>query len=440
MKKTLIIEQSKELENFYAINLLTWTGSSSVGADSALFATEYLDKNKDIDLILVKAKNKIEKSAEIIFNYLTEKKLDIPLLVLGSSSLNTAEVNHVTNGLEIKPIIQNCAKLLKVTAQDMAALGVPAYFQIPLQYFSQLSYSICDVFQEDGGQFKCISKANEVFAPNMIEVLTKMNVTSLYVPKNDRLRFVGNLTQEFASRLKSSASLSSDETIIASELTNELLREKLSVLGLTDDTIALAQENMKQIVANAKSHNKLAKLMASLLRNKSGFLFKHTQILTFICQHIIQNLDWGNMEQIEKMAFICFFHDISLTKDEYAKIRTEAELKKSALSTQEKELVSKHAQLSAQLIMKYPKAPMASDVIIKQHHGILHGVGFSETYSANLSPMAIVFILAEDYTEDLIELAEKFNHSAKIAQMRERYATQRFKKIIDLLEELSVPT
>ena len=92
--------------------------------------------------------------------------------------------------------------------------------------------------------------------------------------------------------------------------------------------------------------------------------------------------------------------------------------------------------MAGTLISKYPKAPISSDVIIKQHHGVPHGVGFAETYAANLSPMAIVFILAEDFCDDMIRLGKDFNQAAKIQQMKERYSTQRFQKIIEIMSTL----
>ncbi len=94
--------------------------------------------------------------------------------------------------------------------------------------------------------------------------------------------------------------------------------------------------------------------------------------------------------------------------------------------------------MAAEIIVKYPGAPMGADVIIRQHHGINHGVGFSDQYSANLSPMSIVFILAEDFTDAIIKAGEDMNIERKISAMRGRYTTQRFQKIIDILEEIAI--
>lgn len=124
--------------------------------------------------------------------------------------------------------------------------------------------------------------------------------------------------------------------------------------------------------------------------------------------------------------------------DEQAMIYTEAELKASKLSTKEKEHVSKHAQIAAEIVQKYPHAPMGSDVIIRQHHGVPHGIGFAENFTANLSQMTIVFILAENFVDILIREEGNFDLNTKINEMRERFSTQRFQKIIDILESLTL--
>src|SRR5690606_12585819 len=135
----------------------------------------------------------------------------------------------------------------------------------------------------------------------------------------------------------------------------------------------------------------------------SSYLFKHTQILTYICLHIIKNIDWGNAEQEEKISFIAFFHDIALEKDEHAEIKTTIELKKANFPLAERQLIEKHAQLAAEFVSKFPHAPMGADQIIRQHHGTLNGIGFSEHWGNNISPISIVFIVAEEFTRIIMK-------------------------------------
>ncbi len=151
----------------------------------------------------------------------------------------------------------------------------------------------------------------------------------------------------------------------------------------------------------------------------------------------MEGIDWCNDEQKKTMNFVAFFHDIALSTDEQAKIHSGKELKAAKLPEKEEALVNMHAQIAAELVAKFPHAPMGADAIVRQHHGITHGVGFSEHYSGNLSPLTIVFILAEEFTSYLIESEEDIKMPSIIKKMREKFPTQRFKKIIDILEEVS---
>ena len=92
-------------------------------------------------------------------------------------------------------------------------------------------------------------------------------------------------------------------------MNNLQFSKKLAHIGVTPETIELANQNMANIRKNVKSHPKLSQLMERLLQNKTSYLFKHTQILTYVSLHIIQNIDWGTPEQEEKIAFISFFHE-----------------------------------------------------------------------------------------------------------------------------------
>ena len=130
--------------------------------------------------------------------------------------------------------------------------------------------------------------------------------------------------------------ISEDEMITAVDKSIELLSKKLLTIGIKEETIVLAKKNIAIITANAKRSTKLSKLLDRLLSNKTSYLYKHTQILTYVGLHIIHNIDWGNADQEEKICFIAFFHDIALETDEQGKISSNSELKKSKLSEEKR--------------------------------------------------------------------------------------------------------
>jgi len=440
MRTTLLVEGNDRLQHFFSINLYTWVGSEVLACKSAKLAIDKI-RSSNIELIIVRAKVDTEQSARAITEYLKSESLSIPIIVIGDKNNEFDQVIHIPSALDIKELIQASAKSLNVTAKDMASLDVPEFFPIPLEFFNCIQYSVVDVYMkptpDETDDHEVIFKQFDTFSPQVIKNFTSEGRVELFVKKEDRLKFVTNLTQEIISDI-SLAELNQNEQVSAMEMGQNLLHEKISRMGITQETVQLSQKNLKNMIATTKRTPILLRLLKRLLDNKAGYLFKHTQVLMMISDHLMTEMDWGTPEQLEKLQFICFFHDIALENDQQAQISSEAELKKSNLTSDEKNLVNKHAQLAATLVSKYPKAPMGSELIIKQHHGVTHGLGFSESYTANLSPMAIVFILAEDFTHEVLSSGLDFNIERKIETMRKRYSTQRFQKIIDTLEEITL--
>lgn len=442
MKTTLLVENNPELESFYSLNLQTWVGTTIIPKKEAKFCHKLLSENgSTIDLIITKSRNGLEKSAEALHKMVKDLKLNIPIIIIGRSTLeeNTSLI-HLASGLEIKSLIQATAKSLGVTAQDMARQKVPDHFAIPINYFLSLRRSVTNVFEESidkpGVYLKKIDEFQE-FDQSLIKTYIQQGVANLYVLKEDRLKFVTNVTQELVAKIEE-ADLNEDEQINAAEMGQKLLSQKLNRIGVTEETTELASKQLRSMTSTCKKFPKMGKLLNRLIKNKAGYLYKHSQLLTFVCTHLMSNIDWGNEEQIKKINFIAFFHDILLETDEQASIHSEKDLKTSKLSEEAKALVNTHAQKTAELVAKYPHAPMGSDVIIRQHHGIVHGVGFSTTYGGNLSPMTIVFILAEELTDHIIKSGNKLKMDEIINNMREKYPTQRFQKIIDVMEKISI--
>ena len=207
-------------------------------------------------------------------------------------------------------------------------------------------------------------------------------------------------------------------------------------MGITNETVELAQRNIIHMAKTAQKVPSLKELLSRLAKNKTGYQFKHSQILMYVATHLMNQLDWVNDEQRKKLQFIAFFHDITLENSEQAMIYSNESLRKADFTDEEKESVKRHAQVAASLASQYPNAPVGVEQIIKQHHGMANGLGFSEHYSQNISPMAIVFILSEDFVDSILTGGENFSVFAQIKKMREKYTTQRFKKIIDSLETL----
>lgn len=437
------MEANPQIESLYMLNLATWLGLEIVGKKRAEFAINYLneEKGKEVKLIIVRNVIGKEASANTLIDYMQQQGLNIPIIVIGNSThpLKPGYDAHIKNSLELKPLIQACAKTLQITAQQMAQKIVPDYFPIPILYFKEIRRSVCPVYSQDFETEEYLQRceANIDFDPAFINQLVEEGVNYLYVNRKDRLQFVTNVTAELMNTI-SDEEISADESLSITSQAVKLLGNKLTTIGVNEETIELANKNLSRLKKSTSSHPKLAKLLENMINNKSGYLFKHTQILTYVCLHIIKNIDWGSPEQEEKICFIALFHDIVLEDDEMAKIHSNQELRAAKLTTQQRLLVERHAQMSAEIVSKFPHSPMGADQIIRQHHGMLNGIGFSEHFGANVSPVSIVFIVAEEFTRIILAREHgPFDIEEMINELKLVFPTSRFQKVISLLESIT---
>lgn len=439
MSLTLLVENNPKIESFYSLNLATWLGLETVTKKKGEFALKYLEADHaKVKLIIVRSRIEKEQTARLLVEYMKKKGISIPLIVIGPGEF--APLPQIPNSLDLKLLIKTAAQALNITAKEMMSKVVPDYFPIPILFFNVLRRSVCPVYSRDIDNPKKyhlrINKLQD-FDSSVITRLVEEGVDYLYVDKMDRLEFVNNVTSELITMLEGEE-LSEDEQVSAVDKGIELLSKKLLTIGVTEETINLAKKNMDSIRGSVKKHPKLAKLIDRLLSNKTSYLYKHTQILTYISLHIIRNIDWGTPEQEDKISFIAFFHDIALENDTQCMIKTTAELKRAGFSTEEKTLVERHAQIAAEFVAKFPHAPMGADQIIRQHHGQLNGVGFSEHYGANISPMAVVFIVAEEFTRIIMKRETgPFDRNEMLRELKEEFPTSRFNKVLDLLQTIT---
>lgn len=419
------------------LNLSTWLGLSIATKKGPDEAIEFLttDHSK-VELIIARS----SKAVQLLVEYTQKQGLTIPIIAIGPGEEIPGTFAHVPNSLELKNLIQSCARALNITAKDMSQKIVPNFFPVPLVYFRFLKRTICPVYaqsQIDSDSFEQVFKASQAIESAGLDKFIQENTQFLYVDKLDRLEFVNHITSELLSLLTSNE-VSVDEEITATDKSIELLSKKLLTIGVNEETIKLAHKNMESVRKNVKAHPKLSKLLERLLSNKTSYLFKHTQILTYVGLHIIKNIDWGNAEQEDKVSFIAFFHDIVLENDEQAKIKSNLELKKSNLDNAQKQLIEKHAQMAAEFVAQFPHGPMGADQIIRQHHGTLNGIGFSEHYGNNVSPISVVFIVAEEFTRIILKRETgPFDRTEMLRELKEEFPTSRFQKVIDLLQSIT---
>jgi HD-GYP domain-containing protein (c-di-GMP phosphodiesterase class II) len=429
---TLLVENNPKIIEIYYLNLTTYVGLELIVAKTKADALQLIEQ-KPFKLIIARAKIGKDDIASPISDRIKECGLTTPLFVIGHGIYPIPNHGVLPGSLDLKGVVKGAAQALGITAQQMVEKKVEDYFEFPARLIEWINYPIVNVYRyDDLGLLDLVFPANKEIDRSILK-----DHETFFVDKLDRLQIVNQITSELVVRLEDK-DLNPDEQIQAAASNHELVSKKLMSIGINEETIAMAKKSMDALSANVKKYPKLGTLLQRMLANKAGYLYRHTQIVTYVSLHIVRNIDWGTQEQEDKVGFICFFHDIALENDKQAKIKSKEELRQGEFDSREKNLVEKHAQLSAELVHKYPHAPMGADQIIRQHHGVLNGVGFSDHFGANLSPMAIVFIIAEEFTRIIVQSeTDPLNGRAMIRELKTTFPTARFQKIIDILETIT---
>lgn len=444
MNSVLVFTGPKEFCDILVLNLRSYLDVSPDVATDINMAKEFMSE-KNYDLIIASSETESSKPIVEIADFLTSSGSLSPLVSLGDDPKEELEYDStllysIDQIDDIKSILKVSADIIGVTPKDLAKAPVSKYFPIPIDHFHSLDESPADVYIKIGRgektQFLKRIHKGEGLEEEAVNRYVDGGVKNLFVRSLDRLHFVNTLTQQII-KIFNKEPTNSNEVLKAAEIAQDIVAQNIDVLGITPEIIQMSDKAIEKMAEEAEKHPLLGKLLERLTNNKASFSFKHTQLTTYMCMTILRKIDWGKKEQYRTLSFVAFFHDIVLPNDKMAMIRSEEELKNSGLGEREKEYVMKHAQKSAELIHKYPHMPMGADALIRQHHGVLNGMGFSETFSGNLSPLAVVFIVAEECAHIVLKSEdEKLNKRKILFELEQKFKTSRFQKMLQALEEV----
>lgn len=456
MNKVLIVESNQYWSDIFSISLKVYLELESITEETIELALLRLkSEEKDISIVITRQNLNSKKSTEEICQFIIENNLGVQLIVLGNVERNILLENNAIilpgeDEFELKIFLKTFAQINKITPKMMAQFQVPEFYPIPMKFLHFLGKSTCDLFiylplPESNNPYKLVIQSGQDIKIEDIKEIESFGEDYFFIKREKRLFLVNHLCQILIIKvceLEESATEKENvevEKVIKSLYSPfEIVADKIRNLGISAATIDLVEKNMKTIATISKESKDIKALIKNLSANKAGYLFKHVQILSYLSVHLLKNLDWKSKEHENKMNYVVFFHDLFLSKDEMAFIKSPEDLKKSTLSEKDKEIVSWHANKAAEMVTKYPKIPQGVELFIMQHHGVLNGVGFTTSFNMNISPMAIAFILAEEYTDMILEAGDKpLDKNHIFSSMRDKYKTSRFRKMIDALEKIS---
>ena len=450
MSRTLVVCDNEFLSVLYVMNLEVYLATSVELVGSAEAAIAIHKKKKNFDLIISLDTINRQDAFKEIDTYRGAYGVKTPLIKVGADAdLDIdAKTFAVSSRYNIQSLLKKSASILNVTAKKMAELQMGDYYPISMSPIEGLQKAPCNLYYELSNQKNILARTDDDICESL-KTVKSLGIDQLFVKSSDRLVIVNNvslkLIEKITLALKNSAGESTDKKV---EVLNDGYEFAMANLFTSDEVkqemAEIASASSKVMTEVVKENSQLKALISTLMNNKSGYIFIHSMITSYVANHIIKNVTWGGDGQADKINFVLFFHDIYLAPLylKYPELKYEKSLLDSPLlNEKERDIVMNHARLAAELVVAYKRCPMGADILIKHHHGMKKGSGFATKYPEDLSPLSKVLLVAEAFVEQFMAVGEtnqKPEMKVIIPKLVEEFSSPSYIKIVQTLVNMPI--
>ncbi len=416
--------------------------------------TECLKSGESFSLVIVRNFSEVisheqvvDHIADKILNCLYDQSLKIPLIVIGPFEHVYRQYALVSERLRIEEINRLVLKALGLKKEDFKHLKLPDYVPFPVSYFFLMHSAPCDIYiklvKKAGDAFVKKINVNDQFTKDDLIKYEEFGVSDFYVLKENYHKFLDDLMAQNLNNLNQAKSF--DEKIQATADSYQISADLIKALGITPMTVTIVNQTLTVMKSQIQKTDKLGQLLRKLLSDEGSYSYRHSHLICALSYILLPKMEWGKGDQqnslFEKICMVSYFHDLFLEDEKLQKISDLPALKKANLDLKETELIINHAHLCAGLVQSYPKLPQGVDLLIKQHHGVSNGVGFPEALTSAISPLAIFFMVIEDFAKNILGMSDDtltLNQMMTIAilPLKEKYQLTSYRKVVTEIENL----
>lgn len=450
MSHAVLLSNNILLNDLYSLNLKAYVDTNVTIQESLDDTIKFIGMKPHLDLLVCMTTVDGEETVDQLIDALKTAEIEIPIIAIGDYDSEVDwEVYTLPPFLNLTKFVKTAGDALGVTARMMVDKIVPDFYPVPIRLLRTFTKTPCDIFHviTKGKREKEFSKIIEKDSNirGKISKYIDLGVEQLFVNSHDRLKVVDQISQSVVERLDDK-SLTTEEKTIVLESGFETVASQISENPeINESMVNISRKCVDNVKDMMKEVPKIRQILKLLIKNKASYVYQHNIMGTFVSRHIIENIDWGSEEHAEKLAFTFFFHDMFLMPifTKYPDIKNEEELFFSdKLSESEKELVLNHARLAGEMVQKFPRCPMGADAIISQHHGTNGGVGIAMDFKDDISPLAKVMIVAEEFVNELFKQKDRgerpYDIDLIIDALSEKFTKHTYKRIINTLENIQI--
>lgn len=445
MARILFIEQNPEIRTLITTAV---KGEFRVYFFAAEDARDAIAKMKleKFDMVLCRGVINQQRTGASLVNFKKRYPEICPhLLILDDEEWDTDGVYNLPIPYDHSDLVSKIHSVLTEAKIHPDKENVPPYIPFELVFFKNMDVTPCDLYlkmiRSDGAHFVKRYRSKDSIDQDVIEKYAKGDkVKHFYVDAKDRFVFFNqmvNICFDYICRAKATEV---HLTIGRHAENYQIIQDMVNVFGIDEETIRVCDQTVKKMLDHVRTYNQLNELLRSVLSTPGTYMYKHCYLNLLLTAHLLPSLKWSGDKHyqlvLEKMCYVAFFHDICLQDEKLVKVANKIDFYKAQLTPKERETILEHANKAATMLQRYPGLPSGVDLIIKQHHGTTNGMGFTDYYKANISQMAIMFIILEEFVGKVLTYHSHKKGIIKIIDdMSRNYELPTYLRIVEALRD-----
>jgi len=439
MSQTILIEPNEDLRKLYSINLNTYAGTDVIDRSNATDTIALLKILPSIDLIITTAKADTEYTAIDVHKFIVKNELDIPMIILGDCKELNEEILCLKEPIDWEILIKHSSSLLGITEEEVRKKRVPNYVSVSMRYFYEIDHTPCDIYiriKKGPTEFEYIKRlhSQDSFDSEDIDKYEKQGLKEFYIPRDYQQYFVNFVSNNLIQKLEDQ-NLGFEDRLNLNSTSFEIVKDRIMNVGLDDTIQEISQTCIKSMISTIKNTPKLANLLKMLLSSKISYAYQKAHLVSVIGDFILSKQSWYEEKHLDIFTYVAFFSDISLKSVTQIKINSEHEFLNSGLTEKESKEVNEHAKVASEIIAGTPLYSEYLQLVLLQHQGALDGIGFPDTPSEDVHPIAKVYIIADGFVKTMLDPAAPKNKKDILTILYARFSNASYQKIIRTLEQ-----
>jgi hypothetical protein len=436
MSQTIIVENDEENRKRLAINLNAYIGTNVIEHDDAGSVLNLLSILPEVDLIITREKINGESTAEKIINYVDGRELLIPVIVLGEMESDYNFISTLADPKNWQQVVKTSAKHLGVTPEQMAERITPEFFAVPTYYFQYVDKTVTDLFMKVINDEQKVHYVKKLWEGDFVEkeFLDDLHSKGLqYLHTNDEdLHILVNFISSRLSEMMDDDEMTLQRRVMMASHAFEVVGHQVRNIGLQGATVQLGQAISDSLVYSVNQIPHFDDLLAVYDEQPCSYAFKLFHMASMFSYDVIRRMEWGTQDHHERLTFASLFGNVTLTSDEWCRIRSEQDLQKIEANEQLKKRIMYHAMRASQIIKDSNELPPGSELIVKYHHGSAEGVGFPSVVKDTFSPLANIYTVSEDLANFVLDQRPSTEEVKKfLAGLKNKFTHVAFADVIN---------